>query len=243
MTGYTLLDWDTEFFGFKVARITVGIDDPNKLQQVLDQAQQEHVKLVYWSAADNPINTMASEIEALGGSLVDIKTTYAMDLSFVSRTSFALSKDIDIKPYNLSMPIEDFYALAIQSGEFSRFAVDKNIPREKYEALYIKWIDASLQKVIADEVLVIIDSGKVAGMVTLGEKNKRGDIGLLAVDGNYRGKKFGQALVNAAQLWFIDNGYKYAQVVTQAKNEAACGLYRKCGYDVDSIEYFFHFWL
>ena len=80
-------------------------------------------------------------------------------------------------------------------------------------------------------------------MVTLGEKNLRGDIGLIAVHPDHRGKKMGENLVYAAQTWFRSHGYTEGQVVTQGRNNAACNLYTKCGYVVEKEEYFYHIWL
>ena len=145
--------------------------------------------------------------------------------------------------YNLSTPTAEIEKLSIQSGEYSRFSTDPNIPRDKFEALYKEWIHKSLNKEIADEVLVILDNTNVAGMITLGNKNDNGDIGLLSVDTRYRGKKYGEMLVRSAQTWFIRNGYKFGHVVTQADNTAACRLYTKCGYSVSKVEYFYHFWM
>ena len=80
-------------------------------------------------------------------------------------------------------------------------------------------------------------------MITVGEKNDRGDIGLLAVHENYRGQRLGMKLVRAAQAYFIDQGYQFSQVVTQVENAAACKLYEKCDYVKESIVNFYHFWL
>ena len=80
-------------------------------------------------------------------------------------------------------------------------------------------------------------------MVTLGNKNGKGDIGLLAVGADYRGRNYGRILVQAAQKWFLTNGYQEGQVITQGDNYPAYHLYEKCGYSVEKVEYFYHFWL
>lgn len=141
------------------------------------------------------------------------------------------------------MPIADLEALAIQSGPYSRFSVDPKLPEEKFIELYKIWINRSLKKEIADEVLVIREGENVVGMVTLGEKDGKGDIGLIAVERDRRGRKYGEALVRAAQCWFIRRGYEFGQAVTQGGNIPACSLYKKCGYSVEKVEYFYHFWL
>lgn len=80
-------------------------------------------------------------------------------------------------------------------------------------------------------------------MVTLGVKNGRGDIGLFAVDPSMRRRNLGVALVRAAQEWTRRKGLRFAQVVTQGKNIAACRLYEKCGYRIEKVDFFYHFWL
>ena len=95
---------------------------------------------------------------------------------------------------------------------------------------------------MADAVLVIRESERIVGMISLGNKNGQGQIGLFAVDKGKRDKNYGQALVRTAHNWFIAKGYRIGQVVTQGDNIAACRLYEKCGYRVEKIENFYHFW-
>jgi dTDP-4-amino-4,6-dideoxy-D-galactose acyltransferase len=84
---------------------------------------------------------------------------------------------------------------------------------------------------------------RATGMITCGNKKGRGDIGLLAVDASQRGQGLGAKLVRGAQRWFVQNGFGVGQVVTQGSNRAACELYARCGYRVESVEYFYHIWL
>lgn len=234
---YQILDWDSNFFGFSVARI----NNPNlakeKLVNSLSDLSLKGIKLIYWPASNE---YSENEITDLGGSLVDLKTTFKMDFDGVNPEDF-ISTD-EVEAYSDSMPFESFEELAVQSGEYSRFAVDPRIPREKFFELYRIWIARSLKKEIAREVLVLRESNRVVGMVTLGEKDGRGDIGLIAVDASSRGKSYGEKLVRSAQRWFIKNGYTVGQVVTQGNNIPPCMLYKKCGYSVEKVEYFYHFW-
>lgn len=175
-------------------------------------------------------------VKRFGGNLADKKTPFAVDLRSLSVEGFA-SGDV-VEAYAQAMTIKDIEDLAIQSGEHSRFAVDPNTPGEKSVALYSTWSRRSIRKEIAEEVLVIRDRGRVVGMITLGDKNGRGDIGLIAVDKNYGGRQYGEKLVRAAQRWFVKNGYEFGQVVTQGVSPPACNLYKKCGYHVKKVGYF-----
>ena len=148
-----------------------------------------------------------------------------------------------VKPYASSMRIGDLERLAVQTGEYSRFNVDPNFPKEKFIELYKTWIRNSVRKELADEVLTIQQGENIVGMVALGNKNNRGDIVLMAVDESCRRRGYGETLVKAAQSWFVGNQYKVGQVVTQEDNIPACKLYKKCGYSIEKIEYYYHFWL
>jgi Acetyltransferases len=133
--------------------------------------------------------------------------------------------------------------LAFQAGLYCRFNTDPNLPQTWFLKIYSKWIENSVNGSIATRVIVIRHDNKIIGMATLGTKNARGDIGLLAVNPNFRGKKLGTKLVYAAQAYFIEQGFSRAQVVTQKINLLACKLYEKCGFHQEKIENFYHFWL
>lgn len=95
---------------------------------------------------------------------------------------------------------------------------------------------------MAFKVLIAKENDDLAGMITLGEKDGRGDIGLLAIDSKYRGKGIGMSLINAAENEF-KKIFKEGQVVTQQDNQAACSLYEKSGYEIEKVESIYHIWL
>jgi dTDP-4-amino-4,6-dideoxy-D-galactose acyltransferase len=233
-----ILPWDSQFFGWTVARLTDPKMPLDRLSAVLSDLKAQGVKLVYWARTDA---LPPSDAQALGARLVDEKTTFAMDLRACSE--IAMADVAGVEAYDPAMPSADLIALALQSAQYSRFGMDPDIPSEKAQGLYRIWMERSLRKEIAQEVLVLREGERVVGMVTLGEKSGRGDIGLIAVDAASRGKQHGQKLVRAAQQWFIAKGYGTGQVVTQGGNLPACRLYQKCGYSVDKLEHFYHLWL
>ena len=189
-----MLDWDSDFFGIKVARITEPVLAAEELTSILAELNRQRVELVYW-----PSSTQfdCDEIKGLGGHLVDNKTTFVIDFRQFDLDAM-VSADI-VVPYSPSMPFADVEDLAVQSSEYSRFAVDPRFPRERLVALYKTWIDRSIRKEIASEVLVIREGSRIVGMVTIGEKDGRGDIGLIAVDARCRGKNYGEILVWAVK--------------------------------------------
>lgn len=231
----TLLAWDSEQFGFNVAKILPASLDKNALAECLNELKKQQVKLVYWviDQQDALANLAAREC---GGLLVDHKMTYATKLTKT------YNKDA-IESYPQTLPNHELLQLAYLSGKYSRFRADNHITEQQFQKIYGAWITNSTLRHNAQDVLVVKEDGKIVGMITLGEKNSRGDIGLLAVAENAHGKGYGTLLVNSALSYFHEKNYPIAQVVTQQTNIPACKLYEKCGFHIDKIEHFYHFWL
>lgn len=239
MVRHRILDWDSEYFGFTVARILSERLGTEELRETLTEVDRDGVTLCYW--ASDPSDHVSQEAAlALKGFLADRKVTYVIDADEM-RTSTVAPAAI-VEDYLEQICTPELEELALQAGKFSRFKVDPRMPAGAFEGLYRIWMRNSVNGSIAERVLVVRNEGRIVGMVTLGEKGGRADIGLVAVDGSMRGRNLGMALVNSAQQWALDAGYKQAQVVTQGENEAACRLYEKAGYRLDKVENIYHFW-
>jgi len=221
--------------GIPVAKITASSLSLKALQEALQQAKKENARLLYW-CFDESEQESAEAAAACHGILTDHKLTYAMDLNPPINAE-------KVTPYDANFPSDALLELAYESGSYSRFRSDPHLTEEQFKKIYREWMINSVNKSIAFEVLVVKENEELLGMVTLGEKNHRGDIGLLAVSEQARGKKVGTTLVHAAQHYFIEKNYAQSQVVTQKANLPACRLYEKCGYTIDKTELFFHFWL
>jgi dTDP-4-amino-4,6-dideoxy-D-galactose acyltransferase len=240
MNRYQIMDWDTKFFGFPVARILPDRMTRGELERTIASLKEAAVRLAYW--ASDPGDASSQEAaKACDGFLADRKVTYLIDLGRASDPAVAV--EWAVEPYGDPLPCAELEALAVRICAYSRFKVDPRMPDGACEDIYKMWIRNSVNRTIADEVLVIRDSGRIAGMVTLGEKQGRADIGLLAVAVGMEGKNVGVSLVRAAQEWARGKGYRFAQVVTQGENVAARRLYEKCGYTIDKIENYYHFWI
>lgn len=234
-----LLEWDTGFFGFPVAKIVNAQAQPEELREAVSQLQSRQIPLAYWFAT-NPSPEAQSLIVELGGTLVDEKLTFVACLEKLSdQTLLPLSL---VEPYSAGMPLSDLMQLAVESGIYSRFVVDPKFPQAKARAMFEQWIVRSIDKSLADEVLVIRQESKIVGMVTIAKAGTRGSIGLLAVAEQCRGRHYGQALVRAAQQWCRNRDFQEVQVVTQQANVAAQRLYYKCDFELEQMESCYHIW-
>ena len=122
-----MLDWDTDFFGVKVARINELSLNQNHLSEFFSELKTKGVNLIYWPSSQEIEEVI---VKRYNGILADKKTTFAVDLGSLNFEKF-ISTDI-VEPFTQSMSVSDLQDLAIQSGEYSRFSVDEKIPREKW---------------------------------------------------------------------------------------------------------------
>ncbi len=232
------LAWDTNFLGFAVARVVpaAGAAGATDLPAALAAARRAGVRLVYIFL--DPADTAGAAVARTAGAwLADRKVTYAQALL----PAEPAPPPAAIRPVTaFTPPLE---SLAWQSGEYSRFRLDPHFGPAVFQHLYSQWLRNSLDGRIARQVLAWHDAaGTPRGLLTLGEKNGRADIGLLAVDAAARGQRVGQALVAAAQAQARAWGYAALQVVTQAANEPACRFYEKCGFGLMHEEHIYHLW-
>ena len=231
--SFTHLEWDTNFFNYKVAEIKNQDILKPELEISLNYLKKQDYVLIYLFLDKEIENKLGSYIL----ELVDTKITYVKS---IKKTHFAIE---NINKYESDYPNIDLINLAIESGGYSRFNTDKNIKKCKFKELYKQWMINSVNKKIASDVLTYKEGNSIMGMVTLGEKNKRGDIGIIAVNKNYRGKKIATKLINAAEIYFEKKCFSEMQVVTQSINKPACKLYEKNDFKIDKIEYVYHIWL
>jgi dTDP-4-amino-4,6-dideoxy-D-galactose acyltransferase len=229
------LDWDSQFFGYPVAKISFGKDGADKLENVFQQINSENIRLTYLfvNPDDREINRF---IEGKGCLLADQKVVFAKTTE--KHFNFK-NKIIEFQETEIN---EKILSLALISGIWSRFRIDKNFVNNEFERLYTEWLSNSINKTIALKTLVAIQETDFVGITTLGEKSDYADIGLVAVDENHRGQGIGYDLIHTADNTAFNLGYEKIKVVTQLKNNEACNLYKKCNFHVESITNIYHYW-
>lgn len=232
-----ILPWDSNFFGFKTARILPGNLSQAELEQNLLALKSAGVRLVYWSSAQ----PVSFNVTSLHGRLVDHKVTYSLELGKLKPDLFFPHERV--KSFTANMLQTDMLDLAVQAGQYSRFARDPDFPQDLFISLYHEWMKKSIAGILADEIFIIEENKGLAAMLTIVKRELLSDIGLIAVKPAFRGKNFGEMLVRAAQMWSIQQGLQQSQVITQMENIPACRLYEKCDYRIQKIEYYYHFWL
>ncbi len=233
---FRLLEWDSNAFGFAVARMEALSDPISELPPLCAALREAGVRLAYWEAPVGDADSRRAA-ESNGGRLVSSRVEFHNDLN---------APQLQHSFRTLSQPNSSQLAaletLALASGWSSRFALDPDFPSQLFEQLYHKWLENSLNGSIADAILVAGEGDMIDAMVTVSAKAGIGQIGLFSVSVASRGKGVGKKLLNDALAWFTHNGCSTATVATQGENAAAIALYQSCGFSVRTHNDAFHFW-
>ena len=227
------LDWDSDFFHFNVCRIEGPIENNEDARAIDFLMEAGKFKLAYYAS---PKALYLEPTDTLEIKLVDKKTKYVKEIGSSAKYYPAISS------YEYDYANGILLDIAIQSGIYSRFNIDKNIGKAKFEELYKLWVIKSVSKELAKEVFVHKLQNDITGFVTVSEKDNRADFEMVAVDSNYRNKGIGSMLFEHAEKWAYDNGYHHIQIVTQGDNIPACRFYENMGCVIETMQYFYHIW-
>lgn len=230
MIYFETLAWDSNFFKFPVARI-IDREDVFTNKKIFQNLFDSNINLAYYATSKQIITTDSALYEV---KMVDTKIIFVKEI-------FKQPDNEKIFSYDKKCAESKLISLAIESGSYSRFFIDKSIGHKNFENLYTQWIQKSVSRDIADDVLVYKHNNTIVGFVTIGKKGVRADIGLIAVDSKFRGMGIGKALMQSAENFYLSKLINI-QVVTQGNNQAARKLYESCGYKIESQQFFYHVW-
>jgi dTDP-4-amino-4,6-dideoxy-D-galactose acyltransferase len=237
-----LLPWDSEFWGFPIARVRGRTLTPEGLLEIDRWCQSRSIACLYFRATfDDPGTVRCAEDG--GFRLVDGRVTAAIAAAPLTPSDRAENPPgVVIRPA-VSADVDALRSLASDAYRTTRFYFDPHFPRAKCGLLYEEWIDASCNG-YADEVLVADIDGTPVGYITChlptGERAAR--MGLINVASQARRRGIGRALIRHALDWFAQRQVAQMVGVTQARNVAVQAFNDRCGFVTQSFELWYHKW-
>ena len=231
------LDWDSEFFALRIGRVAARLDAETMIG-VREWCTSQAIDCLYL-LCDCTDGTATLTAERNGFHLVDVRVNLTCDVG--SRAQDARGSG-NVRPAGAA-DLKTLRAIARVSHHDSRFYQDGHFPAERCDALYETWIAKSCSG-YADAVLVpAVNGTDPAGYVTCERPvDGRGRIGLFAVAAGDQRQGLGQALIQHALSWFASRGVTRVMVTTQARNVPALRLYERCGFVVESVQLWYHWW-
>lgn len=228
------LPWETEHFGFGVARLT-RVPDDDELRAAHAWCREASIRCLTLLLPHAVVDRL-TVLQERGFRVVDLRTTLDVSLepaAEVTPESVAVSAGDEVA--------EDLRAIARERFTLARFFADPRFPPDRSAALYEAWLDRALRGegdrwVLADPA----GRGFVAARHAMGEPV--GVIELVGVATAGAGAGLGRRLVQAAHRRFAREGATGAEIVTQGANVPAMRTYEACGYRVSDAAFWLHSW-
>lgn len=226
------LTWDSDFFGLRIGRADIRSSEDSCALVHQKESLKAGFDLVY------VFGNQGIGFSGEGTTLVDRKMVYT--LSECSDVFF--DDHVELWDGN-KLVTRALLDLALVSGKYSRFKLDSQFPVGSYERLYSRWIEQSVKRVMATEVFCYLVGDTPKGLVTLDLKEDVGSIGLVAIAEDYQHRGVGTAMMRHVISYAQKHTCKKLSVATQFDNKAACSLYEKVGFKVESMTNVWHWWL
>ncbi len=226
------LVWDSDFFGLRIGRACISSEEEAMTLAGGRKHLEEDYDLLY------VFTSHGMRFPDDKAKLVDEKVVFS--LSKVA--SSEVNPNVELWDVNKGVT-DELLHLALVSGKYSRFKLDDSLPSGSYERLYSRWIEQSVNHMIATEVFCYMVNDMPRGLVTLDRNNGNGTIGLVAIHEDFQYQGIGSAMtqhvIRYAQEWHCLK----LSVATQHNNNPACRLYKKNGFEVESVTDVWHWWL
>lgn len=230
---FEILDWDSQFFGFKVAKIKSNALIEENQEELLSKMSKKGIKLGYYFSPVPLPSKMDSEYFDI--NLVDKKVPLVKPLAEYKRNP-------KVREYTKRDAEDKLIELAQLAGIHTRFNKDPNIPKEKYEELFRVWVEKSVSKEMATDVLVYMEENEIVGFTTIQLQKKGPYVSLLAVQKEHEGKGVSVALMNAIENILVSRRHTHVYGATQMDNRKAMVVYQRYGLRPQSVEYVYHLW-
>ena len=231
MPEIQVLDWDTNFFGYKVGKISL---INNEIVDFID-FQKNDFELIYLFSEFNIDENLLKKTQA---KLQDIKIELTKDLDLKNNY---LEQNGNVQLKEITKFSEELYHLVLESGAHSRFKLDKHFVNNEFDLLYKAWIQNSLNDTNAKVIGAYINN-ELLGFVSLSLKSGIADIGLIAVHEKARGNHIGKKLLESAFMYAIQNQSNSITVVTQEFNKQAMLFYMNNGFVINKKTFIYHLW-
>jgi dTDP-4-amino-4,6-dideoxy-D-galactose acyltransferase len=238
-----LLPWDTEFFGCRIARVCGDTLRQEQAVQIDGWCRSNRIRGLYFlSRADDPATIQTAEQHGFG--LVDIRVTFErLLMNPHDPVRPGLPDGIRVRVVQPD-DLPGLQAMARTGHTDTRFFSDSHFARQRAEDLYSTWITLESQGRAQTVLVAGSTANQPLGYVSCHSDpaGREGQIGLVGVSPEVRGRGIGKNLVLAAMDWFRAQGTHGVTVVTQGKNQAAQRLYQQCGFLNRNLELWYHKW-
>ncbi len=239
---YRNLEWDTNYFGIKSARVTLK-DKINRNEWVkIRNLIVENDFVVIDNINNNSINNFFIS-NLLGVFLTDINFQFIKTIEENGYNKHITDDNIMIKnnmKYN-----KQIVDISKNSYKYSRFFNDPFLDKDKAVNIYSHWVESSFLRE-NKYFLYYCDGLDILGYILFSVDNdsKKAIIELISVKESMKDKNIGTNMMSYLEFYLINHFKRIEtlQVGTQSNNTKAINFYIKNGFKVRELRSIYHYW-
>jgi len=229
------LEWDSAFFGRRIARAATAELTTESWRAVRGWCADHRTECLYFLAvADDRATT--GLLESVGFHLVDVRVTLDREVTAADgnrpRQGTRAATPADVPALR---------RIAGAAHRNTRFYADGHFDRERCDELYRIWIEKSCLDQ-RNHVLVVERHGEPVGYLTLQVEDGTATIGLVGVSPPWRQRGVGRELLSEGLAWLATRSVAHVSVVTQGSSVAAQRLYQGLGFRTANVALWYHRW-
>lgn len=229
-----MMDWDSEFFGIRIASLDLDGASDDSIRVVEEEARAAGVQCLY--GVLDPVDAEATvRVQTLGYRLVDVATTSEFS---PRKPPIPRPDGIEVRPGTVD-DLEMLQPMIEQLADWSRFAVDPRFGRQAAQRLQTAHLRrAASSKDDKHSLILAVDASGPLAFVTRSHQPKPRVDGVVATT---RGAKAGAYLFEDARAWAKPASLLGGPIA--ARNVRALRFISQCGYRVRWVRYLYHRWL
>lgn len=233
------MEWDSDFFGFKIALISCLRLTSSIAHQVNAFTRQNNIRLMQY-LCDCHDRTSVRTAENGNYRFVDIRLTLSKVLNADSpvQTDDTIFRKATARDVPVIRKIsENFYSK-------SRYSFDNHFDKGKVRSFYQDWAEKGVYGRFDDECWCCCSGNTVTAFCTVAyDLPNHGHIRLFAVSPDHQGSGLGKRLLASVLNIFRSKGISRAFVVTQGRNYPAQNLYQSLGFRTYASQLWYHKWM
>lgn len=231
------LDWDSHFFGLKIGQYEESTLSEKRASGFYQEFKKAGFDCVYFFLDPNDPESLATA-ERHRLFLVDVRMHYELakqDGADLRSPGFHLLDPHDSGKRRQVLLMSEDLARA------SRFYFDRRF-RPKAAKMYKIWAEKMMADKDSAVIMNLKKKGEVIGFAACTVKGELGELVLVYVAEQARGRGIGEEVVKAGVEWSLNRGAKRVTVKTQLRNVAANRLYQKAGFVITESRLIYHAW-
>lgn len=230
------LIWDSKLLNRKIGELKVASESLPQIETAIGEAKKDEFKYIICKLQSQQ-TALIKLLESLGFYLSDIGVTWEIKSDKFLFKKLNDSSDIReiIKiatEKDISMLKEMVKSLFLDS----RFYNDPFFSKKAADNIYQMWIENSVRGDVADIVFLIPNMGFVTCKRS---SHSSGEIALIGLKKDFRGKGIGTILIEEAIKWFRMQGINFVSVRTQLKNLNSMNFYLRLGFYIKGYDIVF----